>query len=449
MPRSSSVNYYLDTKDNEGKCLIFLQFVYAGQRLKFFFGQRVNSNSWNKAKQRVKNNKETTEDGKFALNDLLDSLVKECVRAYNNEVKNGIPAPGTLKKHLQNFIYQNHNDEDPNSPTLFKLIERFKAGEIKHQGKDKSLGSLQNYNAVLVHLKDFERVNKYKIDFDTITLDFFYKYTSFLKDKYQVIQNKRGKKPGYIHKVTKLGLSPNTIAKDVRLLKVFMNEAVDLGYTTNLQFKHNKFTHAGVDTDAVYLSEKEVIDLYRFDLSHNKKLEQVRDLFVFGCFVGLRFSDYNDVKPENIVQMDGDYFIKLITKKTKDLVIIPCNPVVLDIFKKYRSNNNKLPKSLSNQKFNDYIKEACKMAGMAEKGRLSTSPELELWQCISSHTARRSFATNYYLQGFPTIDLMKITGHKTEKAFLKYIRVTKLDTAKRLSQHIKKNWSEKVLRVAS
>lgn len=63
--------------------------------------------------------------------------------------------------------------------------------------------------------------------------------------------------------------------------------------------------------------------------------------------------------------------------------------------------------------------------------------------CISSHTARRSFATNYYLEGFPTIDLMKITGHKTEKAFLTYIKVSQLDTAKRLNQHMKKKWEEK------
>jgi hypothetical protein len=48
------------------------------------------------------------------------------------------------------------------------------------------------------------------------------------------------------------------------------------------------------------------------------------------------------------------------------------------------------------------------------------------------------------LQGFPTIDLMKITGHRTERSFLKYIRVSKLDTAKRLSEHIKANWSKKL-----
>jgi hypothetical protein len=65
-----------------------------------------------------------------------------------------------------------------------------------------------------------------------------------------------------------------------------------------------------------------------------------------------------------------------------------------------------------------------------------------------NHTARRSFATNFYLQGFPTIDLMRITGHKTEPSFLKYIRVTKLDTAKRLSEHIKQNWIKKLLSVS-
>ncbi|SRR6266545_2587643 len=156
-----------------------------------------------------------------------------------------------------------------------------------------------------------------------------------------------------------------------------MGEALDLGYTNNICFKHRKFTYSEGETDAVCLSEKEIIDLYRHNLSGNKRLQQVRDLFVFGCFVGLRFSDYSDVQPENIVQIDKEYFIKLITKKTGDLVIIPCNPIVLDIFNKYQNNHNKLPKSLSNQKFNDYIKEACMEAELKEKGRLSIDPSLE------------------------------------------------------------------------
>lgn len=148
------------------------------------------------------------------------------------------------------------------------------------------------------------------------------------------------------------------------------------------------------------ITEKEIIDLYNFDLSQNKRLEQVKDLFVFGCFVGLRFSDYNDVKLGNIVTIDEEYFIKIITEKTKELVIIPCNPIVLNIFNKRGGNHNKLPKSISSQKFNTYIKEVCEKAGMKEKGRLSSNLSLPLYQCISHHTVRRSFATNYYLAEF-------------------------------------------------
>jgi integrase len=226
-----------------------------------------------------------------------------------------------------------------------------------------------------------------------------------------------------------------------------MSEAVDLGYTDNIQFKHKKFISAREETDAAYLTEDEILKLYRHDFSGNKKLEQVRDLFVFGCFVGLRYSDYSDIKPEHIVTIDDEYFIKLYTQKTKELVIIPTNPVVIEIFNKYGHNANKLPKSYSNQKFNEYIKEVCKGAGFTEVGRNADKPQLELYKNVSSHTARRSFATNYYLDGFPVIDLMKITGHRTEKAFLRYIKVSKLKSAIRLSEHNKKkNWGMYLLK---
>lgn len=194
--------------------------------------------------------------------------------------------------------------------------------------------------------------------------------------------------------------------------------------------------------------------MFNFDLSKNKKLEQVRDLFVFGCFTGLRFTDYSTIKPNNIVTVRDEetekeeLFIKMNTQKTNEQVIIPSNPIILKIFEKYKSSPNRLPPTISNQKFNVYIKEACKEADMTTKGVLVDDPDKELWECISSHTARRSFATNYYLQGFPTIDLMKITGHKTEKAFLTYIKVSKLDAAKRLSLHIRKRWDEKLLKIA-
>jgi integrase len=439
-----NVNFYL--KKPEGKpprSLIYLQFTYSGKKLIYSFGQNIDGSrkkvskainkrgwqyvAWDEKKQRVKDIQQTTADGQFALNEVLDKLEQECIKAYRAELKNGIPPISVLKSLLDKYMNQNEGKDD--APSIYKLLDRFISGEIKFKGKDKSGSTLKGYTTVKGHLQAFDLKTKYKLNFENIDLDFFYKYTSFLKKD--------------------LGLKPNTIGKDITILKTVLGEAVDLGYTTNMQFKHKKFSISEEETDAVYLSEQEIISLYRFDFSNDQRLEQVRDLWVFGSFVGLRFSDYSDIRPENIVKIDGDLFIKVMTKKTKDLVIIPCNPIVLEIFEKYKDNHNRLPRTISNQKFNEYIKDACEKSELfTEKGRLSTDPTLELWQSISSHTARRSFATNYYLSGFPTIDLMKITGHKTEKAFLKYIRVTKLDTAKRLNAHMKKQWSLKILKVA-
>ena len=428
MPRKPVVHFRLKPEDSTGLSIIYLQFIYQGRRLFYSFGQSIKMADWNEKKERVKNKQTTTADGKFALNDLLDNLETICLKTYSESLKDGIPEPSVLRDAMERFIDKNHNDKEvSNRPTLFSLAERFIKGEIKFRGKDKSESSLKNYHAVTKHLKEYAHYSKTKVDFETIDLDFFYSYVT------------------YLTKVKKL--STNTIAKDISILKVFMGEAVDLEYTDNMKFKHKKFSFNEEETEHVYLTEKELEKLYKHKIS-NKKLDQVRDLFIFGAWVGLRYSDYSNIQPENIVKMDDEYFIKIITQKTKELVIIPCNPVVIEIFEKYSQNSNKLPKSISNQKFNDYIKEVCVMAELTEVGRLNSAPKETLASLVSSHTARRSFATNFYLQGFPTIDLMKITGHKTERSFLKYIRVSKLDTAKRLGEHMKRNWEKKILQLA-
>jgi len=358
------------------------------------------------------------------LNDLLDSLKEVCEKAYKEELRCGIPTPSKLREHLVHFMNQNMIAENQKitTPDLFDLLSQFISGEIKgKKRKVKSKGTLNNYHALKLHLLQFEIAARRKVTFEAITLEFFDKYVSFLERKDPALSN-------------------NSIAKDIRLLKAVMNKAIALGYTRNLDFRHEEFNIDEQEKDAVYLTDAEVIKLYqhRFD---NKKLERERDRFVYGCFVGLRFSDYSKVGPANIVSIDGETFIKMVTQKTGEMVIIPCHPIVLEIFEKY---GGAPPKPISNQKANVYYKELCKEAGLTEKGRLSTAPDKPLYECISSHCCRRSFATNLYLDGFPVIDIKKITGHKTEEAFLKYIRVTKLDAAKRLRQHMMRHWEEKL-----
>lgn len=423
------VNFYLQKpKATRKEYLIYLQMKYGGEKLVYFFGQNIAPANWNKKKQRAKSNAGTTADGKYYVNDLLDNLERECLKAYNELVKNGTPSPESIRTRLQAFMDQDRVKQQESKTGLFGLIQKFVDNEISYRGRQRQDNTTRTYNTTLNHLKKFVQKNKAVLDYDSITLDFYNQYVTYLR---------------------KQGLNVNSIGRDIKNIKTFMNEAVDMGYTTNLQFKHKKFAVGREDTEAVYLTWDEILKLYRHDFSDNKRLERVRDLFVFGCCVGLRYSDFSRIKPENIIKDGPDYFIKVNTRKTGEMVIIPCNPIVLEIFNKYKSENNTLPRAVSSQKFNDYIKDCCELAKLNEVGRLTTKPELPLYKCVSSHTARRSMATNYYLEGFPVIDLTRITGHKTETSFLRYIKLSKLDAARRLQVHIKKNWSEKLLRVAS
>lgn len=424
---AGTVNFYLKKPDQSGLSLIYLQFKFQGNRLVVSTGQSISKKDWNAKKQRVKRNDQTTADGKYSLNDLLTNLAAECERAYHEQLKDGKLSVIGLKTHLGAFLLG--KSPESSGQDIWNLIDRFIAGEIRHRNSSKSPNTLKGYKSTRNHLESFERDKKYRLSFESFNLDFYYRFKSYLEQR---------------------GLVANSIGKHIKNIKVFLREAADMDLTENLSFGKRKFAVLKEETFATALTNEEIGKLYKTDLSNNPRLEQVRDLFVFGCFVGLRYSDYSDIRPENIKQTNGEAYIDIRAKKTGQRVVIPCNPIVMEIFRKYKQMPNMLPKSISNQKFNAYIKEVCRIAGLDETGRLEGSPEMELWETVSTHTARRSFATNLYNEGFPIIDLMRITGHKTEKSFRSYIKVTETDAAQRLSKHNKqKNWSEFLLRVAS
>ena len=384
---------------------------------------------WDFKKQRVKNTNTTTKTGDALINDLINGLAGKLEETYKGSII--LPSPSELKKVLDTWRKVKDTGDKPikTGIGLYELIDKFINNEILNKGQERSKNTTKAYKTIKGHLKEFEKKTGFEINFESINLVFYFQYVDFLKKKKK--------------------LAPNSIGRDIKDLKTFMRMAVDMELTENLQFEKKSFAIIKEETSAVYLKESELVKLYQYDLSGNTRLEQVRDLFVFGSFVGLRFSDFSDVKPQNIQRIDKDLFLRIKTKKMGNRVTIPCNPIVQDIFKRYEHMPNKLPRAISNQKFNDYIKEVCKLAGLLEKGRLESNSDLELWECISSHTARRSFATNLYNEGFPILDIMKITGHKTEKSFLGYIRITDDDSARKLSAHNKKkDWSKILMRIA-
>lgn len=178
----------------------------------------------------------------------------------------------------------------------------------------------------------------------------------------------------------------------------------------------------------------EITRIYYYEFKKdNYKI--VRDYFVIGCLTALRYSDYSRLGPENFV----DRNIAIKTKKTKKPVVVPMHPFVREILQKY---NNVLPKAFSIQYFNKTIKEVCRKVGITDlvayerhKGLNMISIVKPKCDLISSHTARRSAATNMFLAGISTLRIMKITGHNSEQIFMKYIRVSNEENALTLSAH--------------
>jgi integrase len=304
-----------------------------------------------------------------------------------------------------------------------KFIDESKIKTNLKTGSLISANTIKNYNNTFNHLKEFARVKRKRIDFDTIDLDFYHDFNDYLTKTKQ-------------HSV-------NTIGGLVKVIKTVLNEATERGVNTNLSFRSKRFQVITQKTDNVYLTETELNELYHLDLSHNQRLERVRDLFLIGCYTGLRFSDFSMLRPENI---KGGY-IEIETQKTGERVVIPLDSKIEVILKKYK---NQLPPSVSNQKTNQYLKELAndkdKLKSLqtvisikTTKGGLTMHTNYKKYELISSHTARRSFATNAYLRDTPPLIIMGITGHKTEKSFFQYIKLSSKEKAKIFEMYMNKH----------
>ncbi len=281
---------------------------------------------------------------------------------------------------------------------------------------DRSEGTKKSYRVVERDLKEFQKKKKTTLTFAKIDIDFHADIVAFY----------RGKGKGY---------APNTIGTRIKIIKTFMSEAYERNLHTNIDFKKKSFSKPSEETKAIYLNTKELTKLYNLDLSKNKSLDNVRDWFLIASYTGLRFSDLKRLTNEHIQGQT----IEIRTQKTDKSVTIPLHPIIDEILKKY---DNELPKFISEQKFNDYIKDVAKLAKINEsilieetKGTLKTKRQEPKYNLVSAHTARRSFATNTFLAGVPPIQIMKLTGHKTEAAFLKYIKVDEKENAKILQMH--------------
>lgn len=406
----ANVKFILKEPNSKTDTLIYLVCNYQYKRFKYSTGEKINPTYWNIKNQRVKETKKFKEYPEF--NSRLDTIQSALNTIFRRLLNDGAqPNNQLLKEELENQL--GGKVLKKRKLTFFEFIDDY----IEESKNFKQKSTVTVYKTTLKHLKNFSQKSKKSIDFDSINLTF---YNSFMK---------------YLSK--DLEMSNNTVGKYIKTLKSFLNEATERGVNENLEFRKRKFKTLKEETDKVYLSSEELEKILNHNFSNQEHLEKVRDLFLIGCYTGLRFSDFTQIKEENIF-IDKS-IIQINTKKTNERVTIPMHKIVRDILKKYNYN---LPSSFTNQVMNKYIKELVELCEINELVEVTTSKAgviekkpIPKYDLITTHTARRSFATNLYLADIPSISIMKITGHKTEKSFLRYIRVTQEQNANKLLNH--------------
>lgn len=393
----ASVIFYPD-KEKNGKALLLISFTFNHKRLRLSSGVHVPVNKWDQEAQKIKpvkdfadENKRLRETVNFFL-DKYDELFPKGIKLSEEEVNR--------KAEEMNEAFRVFTGRKKASVaqkitlyTYFDVFtERFKNRITKEH--------LDHYSGLKRHLEEFEKKHAFRIDFDTIGREFYFKFTDFLRAK---------------------TYKPNTIGSHIKRIKRLMNEAILDNLTTNREHQKKYFKATKEDADTIFLNETEIRALYEMEIEF-PGYKRIRDIFILNCYTGLRHSDWPKVVKDKM--QDGRLYVK--TNKTKEPVIIPVKPLVKEILDKYETIY--IP---SNQKTNDSLKWIGKKAFEKKLG----NGNFQKWLEVRTHTARRSFATNAYLSGIPMRDIMQITGHRTTASFLTYIRVTKLETAEKLKDH--------------
>lgn len=363
-----------------------------------------------------------------------------------------------LRSYLESEVMQIHQEEmtsewlktiidkywhpDKYKMNLFSFIRSFiDKAETKPNpktGRPVSYKMRREYEVTFKYLKDYAAAKNITIDFKDIDLNFYDGFVQYLQN----VPPEKTDDPDSDQQEGKK-LAVNTIGKKIQTLKIFLNAAKEEGKNTFEAYRSKKFIATTEESETIYLNESELTKIYEHDFSNDPVNDQIRDLFLVGAWTGCRFSDITQITPESI----SEGFIHMKQYKTGKKVLIPLHPVVTAILNKY---NGELPKPTTNQQFNRALKDIAEAVGITEmthkaitKGGVKVSTAYTKNKLVTTHTARRSFATNLYKSGFPSISIMAITGHVTEKSFLKYIKVTPEEHAKKLQLH----WNERHLKV--
>lgn len=389
----------------------------------------VLTDAWDNKRQTVKSRYTAVEDFTEQQGRELMKNLSE-LRSFILGEMTKDPEHAMTKTKLEKIIYSFHHprsvvngkrvrSRESLSDYIARYVREMESGERLNIHKLRyGLSTIKNYKGFVIQFDEFCKAMHKRYDFGDIDLKFYDDFVAYFTAK---------------------DYSINTIGRHVKELKIIMRAAREEGLHDNGLIESRKFRVLTAEVENIYLTESEIRAIAEVDFDGDKHKSIARDIFLVGCYTAQRFSDYSTINEGNIRTLDnGQKVIDLKQQKTGNKVVIPIRVELQAILDKYE---NRLPKAYE-QKVNKYIKDIAREAGIIDMVEVSyvengerKSHLVEKCELVKTHTARRSGATNMYLAGIPTIAIMKITGHKTEKEFMKYIKITEEQTAMELMNH--------------
>ena len=386
---------------------------------------KVEPKRWSSAKQKVKlTADDTTKD---EVNQKLAELEKYIFNEFNSDNSVGEHIDKHwLRKKIANFfnrpIDETAVDQVFFIPYIDTFIKNAPTRIIKGKNKAIAKGTIVKYNTTLNKLKEYEDRFKTKLKFTDLDLTFYDRFINYLSQEQKINLGTIG---NYIGTV-------KTIARDAKLK----------GLPVHPHIEHPNFFVPKITADSIYLKDEEINTIFNHDFKGVERLENTRDLFIIGLRTGLRISDFLRLKDTNI----KNGYIEIETQKTGQTVTIPLHKQVKAILEK----RNGFPRAISDQKFNEHVKELCRVAkftALTAGSKINKDTKrkeegiFKKWELVSSHICRRSFATNLYGK-LDNLTIMGVTGHQTETQFLKYVKITNTEKAEKLKDYWNKQNEE-------
>ncbi len=394
------MNFKLKTpKSKTNSLILFYSNLPDGRRFVYSTGQKIPVRLWDYHSQIPKRTK--SQNDQVIVNTVNFRLEKFKTLYLKLDMESNASGKKLTKELLKNeFDIQFKGVKRKEVPNNFdKCFDDFYNSKIKEGTWSKS--TAKRYLMINRLIKEFEKFHKpieMKLIDDKWIRDF--------KDYCEKIK---------LHQV-------NTVGRNIGLVKTFLNYCLKQGYINQNNFKD---VVVGREvTEQLALSKQDILLIEGLDLHGNKRLERVRDVFLLGCYTGMRYSDFKRIKASNI--SDGLIRIREVKDKKKFLQI-PITDRARIILDKYEMN---IP-VISEQKFRDYLKEVFRLAGFTQNRIKSTKigksvfeKEVPMYELMGTHTARRSFITHMLNSGVPAKAIMKITGHRSINNFQLYYKPT-------------------------